>query len=159
MFRIAMENENPMAPKRLCKPAGQSRDTEPSASPLTSRQFDELYEFPIPEPASSYDDAGVIPGLEEVRFSITSNRGCYGACSFCAITSHQGRMIQIRTKQSLVKEARTIAAHPDFKGYIHDLGGPTANFQEIACDRQSETGPCQGRQCLFPSVSESTGHP
>lgn len=153
MFRIAMENENPMAPKRLMQACGDRVVIQnPPASPLTSRQFDELYEFPYTRNQHpSYDDAGGIPGLEEVRFSITSNRGCYGACSFCAITSHQGRMIQIRTKQSLVKEARTIAAHPDFKGYIHDLGGPTANFQEIACDRQSETGPCQGRQCLFPS--------
>lgn len=153
LFQLKSTHENPMKPQRLaqvCKDRVIIQN--PPARPLTTVEFDELYGFPYTRDwHPMYDAAGGVPGITEVQFSITSNRGCYGACSFCAITSHQGRMIQVRSKQSLVQEARALAAHPGFKGYIHDLGGPTANFQASACDKQLEAGPCAGRQCLFPS--------
>ncbi len=153
LFQLRSIHENPMRPQRLAQACGDRVIVQnPPARPLTTREFDELYEFPYTRRwHPMYDGAGGIPGLAEVQFSITSNRGCYGACSFCAITSHQGRMIQVRSKQSLVQETEALVAHPDFKGYIHDLGGPTANFQAPACDKQLEEGPCAGRQCLFPS--------
>ena len=153
LFQLRSIHENPMRPQRLAQACGDRVIVQnPPARPLTTREFDGLYEFPYTRRwHPMYDGAGGIPGLAEVQFSITSNRGCYGACSFCAITSHQGRMIQVRSKQSLVQETEALVAHPDFKGYIHDLGGPTANFQAPACDKQLEEGPCAGRQCLFPS--------
>jgi len=153
LFQMKSTHENPMRPQCLAQACGDRMIIQnPPARPLTTKEFDDLSQFPYTRNwHPMYDEAGGVPGLAEVQFSITSNRGCYGACSFCAITSHQGRMIQVRSKQSLVREAQTLAAHPDFKGYIHDLGGPTANFQAPACDRQLEAGPCAGRQCLFPS--------
>lgn len=152
MFQRKMVHENPMRPERLAEPCGDRVIIQnPPSRPLTTQEFDELYTFPYTRNwHPMYDRSGGIPGITEVQFSITSNRGCYGACSFCAITSHQGRMIQVRSKESLVREAKVLASHPAFKGYIHDLGGPTANFQATACDKQLTAGPCAGRQCLFP---------
>ncbi len=151
-FQLKLLNENPMQPKRLVQSCGDRIIVQnPPSLPLSTRQFDMLYEFPYTRNwHPSYDSQGGVPGLAEVQFSITSNRGCYGACSFCAITSHQGRMVQVRSEQSLVQEARAMTRHPAFKGYIHDLGGPTANFQGPACTKQLTEGPCSGRQCLFP---------
>ncbi len=153
LFQLKSTHENPMKPQRLAQACKDRVIIQnPPARPLTTVEFDELYGFPYTRDwHPMYDTEGEVPGITEVQFSITSNRGCYGACSFCAITSHQGRMIQVRSKQSLVQEARILAAHPDFKGYIHDLGGPTANFQASACDKQLGAGPCTERQCLFPS--------
>ena len=91
-----------------------------------------------------------MPAIQEVKFSIVSHRGCFGGCSFCALVSHQGRIIQARSKESILKEARLLTAMPDFKGYIHDVGGPTANFRLPACHQQQERGTCKGKQCLFP---------
>ena len=91
-----------------------------------------------------------IPAIEEVQFSIVSNRGCFGSCAFCAITHHQGRVISTRSKESIVEEAKRITEMPNFKGYIHDVGGPTANFSREACDKQREFGACKKRECLFP---------
>ena len=97
-----------------------------------------------------YDAAGGVPALEEVRFSLVSCRGCFGGCSFCALTFHQGRIIQSRSHESLLEEAKLLIRDPQFKGYIHDVGGPTANFRFPACEKQLKRGACTNRQCLFP---------
>ncbi len=151
-FNLQMTHENPILGERIIqKCMNRVVVQNPPARPLTNEQFDEIYSLPFTLNAHpDYEDMGGIPALEEVRFSITSNRGCYGSCSFCAITSHQGRMIQTRSKESLVMEAQRMVRHPSFKGYIHDLGGPTANFQGRACDRQETYGPCPTKECLWP---------
>lgn len=97
-----------------------------------------------------YDAAGGVPALAEVKFSITSHRGCFGSCAFCAIHAHQGRIIQARSHESIVREAELLTRMPDFKGYIHDIGGPTANFRHPSCREQLERGTCRGKECLFP---------
>jgi uncharacterized radical SAM protein YgiQ len=122
---------------------------EPPAMPLGSAEFDRVMELPYTRAwHPDYDEAGGIPGLEEVQFSLTSCRGCFGACSFCAITFHQGRLIQTRSHESLVREATALTRHPQFKGYIHDVGGPSANFRMPACAKQTGHGACPDRQCL-----------
>ena len=97
-----------------------------------------------------YKKMGGIPALSEIKFSLTSNRGCFGGCSFCALTFHQGRIIQTRSHENIIEEAETMTHDPDFKGYIHDVGGPTANFRRPACDKQLSKGACVNKQCLFP---------
>ncbi len=120
---------------------------EKPSFPLDHGEFDRLYELPfVREAHPDYPDG--IPALQEVQFSLTSSRGCFGACSFCAITFHQGRLIQTRSIASLEKEARLLARHPQFKGYIHDVGGPTANFRKPSCPKQEQAGSCRDRQCL-----------
>ena len=99
-----------------------------------------------------YDAAGGVPAFSEVKFSISSNRGCFGECSFCALTFHQGRVLQTRSHDSIVREARELTRDPEFKGYINDVGGPTANFFRTACDKQLKHGVCQNRRCLWPTV-------
>ena len=96
-----------------------------------------------------------IPAIEEVKFSLISNRGCFGACNFCALNFHQGRIIQARSHESLIEEAKKIIAYPDFKGYIHDVGGPTANFRQPACDKQKKHGACPTKQCLWPTACKN----
>lgn len=91
-----------------------------------------------------------MPAISEIKFSITSNRGCFGSCSFCALTFHQGRILQTRSHESIIEEAKAMTEEPDFKGYIHDVGGPTANFRQPACSKQMEYGACKNKQCLFP---------
>lgn len=152
-FQLKMMNENPMSKRCLVQECnGRFVIQNPPARPLTTKEFDSLYELPFQRLCHpSYDAKGGIPALKEVQFSITSNRGCYGACSFCAITAHQGRIIQVRSKESLVREATALTKHRDFKGYINDLGGPTANFQCTACEKQQSVGPCAGRQCMYPT--------
>ena len=98
----------------------------------------------------SYEAFGGVPAIREIKFSLISNRGCFGACSFCALTFHQGRIIQARSHESLLREAETLTKEPDFKGYIHDVGGPTANFRFPACEKQLTKGACPSKQCLFP---------
>ncbi len=126
----------------------------PPALPLTTQEFDDVMELPYTRRwHPCYDKKAPngktgIPALAEVLFSLTSVRGCYGACSFCAITFHQGRRIQARSHESLVKEAEALTHHPKFKGYIHDVGGPTANFRQPACQKQLKSGVCKNRQCL-----------
>lgn len=123
----------------------------PPAAPIDQSLFDSIHELPYTRRwHPDYDRAGGIPALSEVQFSLTSNRGCFGSCSFCAIGSHQGRMISTRSTESLVRETKVLARHADFKGYIHDVGGPTANFQGPACTRQALHGPCRTKMCLFP---------
>lgn len=152
-FQLKMINENPMSKRCLVQECnGRFVIQNPPARPLTTKEFDSLYELPFQRLCHpSYDTMGGVPALKEVQFSITSNRGCYGACSFCAITAHQGRIIQVRSKESLVREAEALTKHRDFKGYINDLGGPTANFQCTACEKQQSVGPCAGRQCMYPT--------
>lgn len=152
-FQLKMINENPMSKRCLVQECnGRFVIQNPPARPLTTKEFDSLYELPFQRLCHpSYDAMGGVPALKEVQFSITSNRGCYGACSFCAITAHQGRIIQVRSKESLVREAEALTKHRDFKGYINDLGGPTANFQCTACEKQQSVGPCAGRQCMYPT--------
>ncbi len=117
--------------------------------PLDPGTFDRVMELPYArEWHPDYDAAGGIPGLAEVKFSLTSSRGCFGACSFCAITFHQGRQIQARSHESLLREAAALTRKRDFKGYIHDVGGPTANFRVPSCDKQATRGSCRDRQCL-----------
>jgi len=122
------------------------------AMPLTTAELDEIYELPYQRTYHPiYEAAGGVPAIQEVKFSIVSHRGCFGGCAFCAIVSHQGRIIQSRSHQSIINEAQKIIQLPDFKGYIHDVGGPTANFRQPACAQQLEHGTCRGKQCLFPS--------
>lgn len=123
----------------------------PPAYPLSQKELDEVYELPYTrEYHPSYEAMGGIPALNEVKFSIVSSRGCFGACSFCALTFHQGRTISARSGDSMVSEAKMLAEKPDFKGYIHDVGGPTANFRQPSCEKQLKSGVCKDRQCLFP---------
>ena len=152
-FNIQMMHENPFERKCLVQSSnGRIIVQNPPARPLSQDEFDSLYELPFKRMWHPvYDKDGGVPAISEVQFSITSNRGCYGGCSFCAITNHQGRIIQTRSIDSLVREARILTKHKDFKGYINDLGGPTANFQCPACEKQLTKGPCAHRQCMFPT--------
>ncbi|WKY43289.1 YgiQ family radical SAM protein [Eubacteriaceae bacterium ES2] len=128
----------------------------PPQMPLTQLEFDDLYELPFTyrwHPV--YDEMGGVPALAEVKFSITANRGCFGNCNFCAITIHQGKLIQMRSTDSIVREAKRMINDPDFKGYIHDIGGPTANFSHLGCERQKTRGVCRDRECLTPEPCQN----
>lgn len=139
--------------KRLVEPY---KETEylvqnPPSLPLTTEEMDAVYALPYARTwHPSYDAVGGVPAIQEVKFSLVSNRGCFGGCSFCALTFHQGRRVQVRSHASILKEAEGFLADPDFKGYIHDVGGPTADFRHPACQKQLEKGVCTHRQCLFP---------
>lgn len=123
----------------------------PPAMPLTEVEMDDIYSLPyMRNYHPMYEKNGGIPALSEIKFSITSNRGCFGGCSFCALTFHQGRIIQVRSHKSIIDEAVQMTKDADFKGYIHDVGGPTANFRHTSCDKQLTKGVCMNRQCLFP---------
>ena len=125
----------------------------PQAKPLSQKEMDKVYSLNYMRAwHPSYDKDGGIPALEEVKFSITSSRGCFGSCSFCALTFHQGRVVQSRSHASILAEAQKLIWDKDFKGYIHDVGGPTANFRAPACKKQLDKGTCRDRQCLYPSV-------
>lgn len=118
---------------------------------LSTEELDEVYSLPYMRTYHPcYEAAGGVPGIEEVRFSITHNRGCFGFCNFCSIALHQGRRIQTRSRESIIAEAKKLTELPDFKGYIHDVGGPTANFRLPSCEKQLEKGLCKGRKCLAP---------
>ena len=120
----------------------------PPAAPLSQAEMDAVYRLPFARTYHPmYEEAGGVPAIKEVRFSLTSSRGCFGECSFCALTFHQGRIVQARSHDSLVEEARAITDDPDFKGYIHDVGGPTANFRAPACAKQTE-----GRRLPAPAL-------
>ncbi|MBO5008040.1 MAG: YgiQ family radical SAM protein [Clostridia bacterium] len=119
--------------------------------PLNTKELDAVYALPYMRTwHPMYDEAGGVPAIEEVKFSITNNRGCYGQCNFCALTFHQGRIVQSRSEKSVINEAKKMTWDPDFKGYIHDVGGPTANFYGPGCDKQMETGTCKSKRCLYP---------
>ena len=124
----------------------------PPAAPLTQMEMDDVYSLPYQRTYHpSYEAKGGVPAIKETKFSLISNRGCFGGCSFCALTFHQGRIVQVRSHESLIEEAKEITKDKDFKGYIHDVGGPTANFRHPSCKKQMEHGVCKTRQCLFPS--------
>ncbi len=156
-------HENPFDPTVLLQNSGDRVVVvNPPMRPLTQTEFDRIQELPYNRRwHPRYDNTGGIPALDEVQFSITSNRGCFGSCSFCAITSHQGRIITNRSIASLVHETEEITQLTNFKGNIHDVGGPTANFQDVACDRQKTYGPCQRKLCLYPQpcVNLNDSHP
>lgn len=123
----------------------------PPASPLTTQEMDDIYAYPyVGTYHPSYEVQGGVPAISEIQFSLTSCRGCFGGCSFCALTFHQGRIIQARSHESILDEAKRLTLKSGFKGYIHDVGGPTANFRKPACDKQNKKGACRDRQCLFP---------
>ncbi len=124
----------------------------PPMPPLTQVEMDWVYSLPYERAYHpSYETAGGVPAIEEVEFSITHNRGCFGACNFCSIAFHQGRAITTRSKQSIIDEAVLLSQKPNFKGYIHDIGGPTANFRRTSCLKQLESGLCKGKKCLAPT--------
>ncbi len=146
-------NTDPFSGGRLAEPYGDGRFVvqNPPAKPLSEAELDAVYALPYMRTYHpSYERAGGVPAIAEVKFSLTSCRGCFGGCSFCALTFHQGRIIQSRSHKSLLDEAEILINDPEFKGYIHDVGGPSANFRKPSCDKQTEKGVCQNRQCLFP---------
>ena len=152
-FSVQYKNTDPYVAKTLYEVYGGKTCVvqNPPSLPLTTMEFDDIYELPFMNTYHPmYEAAGGIPAISEVRFSITANRGCYGGCHFCALTFHQGRIMQYRSEESLLKEAKLMTTFPDFKGYIHDVGGPTANFRHPACKKQETKGACPNRQCLFP---------
>ena len=151
-FYIQYSNTDPFSGKRLAEPYERGYVVQnPPSKPLTTKEMDEVYALPyMRNYHPSYEEAGGIPAIREVKFSLISNRGCFGACSFCALTFHQGRIIQVRSHESLVEEAKLLTEEPDFKGYIHDVGGPTANFRFPACEKQMTKGACPHKQCLYP---------
>ena len=144
-------NTDPFTAKRLIEPYGREYVVQnPPQKPLSTREMDDVYALPYQNaPHPSYRQG--VPAIAEVQFSLVSNRGCFGGCSFCALTFHQGRIVQTRSHESILAEAEAMTKHPDFKGYIHDVGGPTANFRHPACGKQLKHGVCPAKQCLFPS--------
>ena len=152
-FYIQYQNTDPYSGKRLVE---KYKDylyvvQNPPSKPLSVMEMDDIYDLPYMRTYHpSYEKDGGIPAISEVKFSLVSNRGCFGGCNFCALTFHQGRIIQVRSHESIIKEAQILVNDKDFKGYIHDVGGPTANFRHKACKKQEEYGACTNKQCLFP---------
>jgi uncharacterized radical SAM protein YgiQ len=152
-FYVQYQNTDPYTGKRLVEAYdnGMYIVQNPPSEPMTQIEMDDVYGLPYMNTYHPmYEASGGIPAISEIKFSLTSNRGCFGACSFCALAFHQGRIIQTRSKESLVNEAIRMTEDKDFKGYIHDVGGPTANFRQPACAKQIGKGACSNRQCLFP---------
>lgn len=151
-FRTQYRNTDPHSARPLLEPCAQGWAVqEPPAFPLDGAALDRLYEFPYARaPHPAYDPFGGVPALEEVRFSLVSSRGCFGACSFCSLAFHQGRIVTARSRASLLREAAALTKLPGFKGNIHDVGGPTANFRRPACPRMAREGACVDRRCLAP---------
>lgn len=153
-FYIQYTNTDPFSGKRLVEPYSDHLYVvqNPPAKPLSQQEMDQIYALPYcHDYHPSYEEAGGVPAIQEVKYSLVSNRGCFGGCSFCALTFHQGRIIQTRSHESILEEARGFIQDQDFKGYIHDVGGPTANFRHMACEKQKVRGACPTRQCLFPT--------
>lgn len=147
-------NTDPFSGKRLVEPYSDHLYVvqNPASKPLSQSEMDRVYSLPYMRTYHpSYEELGGVPAIEEVKYSLISNRGCFGGCSFCALTFHQGRIIQTRSHESLIAEAKKFIWDKDFKGYIHDVGGPTANFRFPACEKQLEKGACPNKQCLFPT--------
>lgn len=152
-FRIQYENTDPFSAKPLIEAYDHHIYViqNPPSMPLSVMEMDDIYDLPYMRTYHpSYEKAGGVPAVSEIKFSLISNRGCFGGCSFCALTFHQGRIVQVRSHESILKEAKEMTKDPDFKGYIHDVGGPTANFRAPACKKQLQKGVCTNRQCLFP---------
>ncbi len=153
-FYLQYANTDPFSAKQLIEPYSEREFViqNPPQKPLSQQEMDEIYALPYCRTYHpSYEALGGVPAIQEVKFSLVSNRGCFGACSFCALTFHQGRIVQTRSHESIVREAEAMTHEADFKGYIHDVGGPTANFRHPACQKQLTKGACQNRQCLFPA--------
>lgn len=153
-FKMQFDEQDPYYGKTVVQGHGNRYIVQNSpALPLTQEEMDHVYSLPYTRKwHPMYDTAGGVPALAEVQFSITSHRGCFGSCSFCAITSHQGRIIQNRSHQSILDEAYRMTTMDGFKGYIHDVGGPTANFRHVACDKQLKVGACKGKTCAAPKA-------
>ncbi|MGL6174047.1 MAG: YgiQ family radical SAM protein [Cellulosilyticaceae bacterium] len=151
-FKIQYEEQDPVTGKTLVQPHGNKYLVQNKPEmPLSRAELDQVYNLPYMKTYHPiYEKDGGIPAIEEVKFSIVSSRGCFGSCSFCALTFHQGRIVQSRSEESILDEARQITELPDFKGYIHDVGGPTANFRGPACSKQLKHGACKKKQCLTP---------
>ena len=156
-FRIQYDEQDPFYGRPIVQKHGDRYVVQNvPALPLTQEQMDAAYNLPYTRKWHPiYDDKGGVPALSEVQFSLVSHRGCFGSCSFCAITNHQGRIIQNRSHQSLIDEAKLMINMDGFKGYIHDVGGPTANFRHLACDKQAVFGACKGRTCAAPEPCEN----
>ena len=152
-FKITYQEQDPIRGRTIVQDQGDKYLVVNKPEVILNREeLDAVYDLPFTkEYHPIYEPMGGIPALEEVKFSIVGSRGCFGNCSFCAITFHQGRAVQSRSKESIVKEAKEMTEMKDFKGYIHDVGGPTANFRHPSCKKQMEHGVCKTRQCLFPS--------
>ncbi|MDF2802379.1 MAG: Radical domain protein [Anaerocolumna sp.] len=157
-FYIQYSNTDPYSGKRLVEKYSDHEYVvqNPPAKPLTQAELDRVYSLPyMREFHPSYIEQGGIPAIEELKFSLISNRGCFGGCSFCALTFHQGRIVQSRSHESILAEANHLIWDKDFKGYINDVGGPTANFRYAACEKQNTKGACINKQCLFPTPCKS----
>lgn len=151
-FLQQYNNQDPVRGRTLVQSHGENYVVQnPPARPLGQGELDAVYALPFMNTYHPvYEELGGVPAIEEVEFSLVSTRGCFGACSFCALTFHQGRIVQSRSKESIINEAKKLVWSPRFKGYIHDVGGPTANFRQAACRHQAKRGACAHRQCLFP---------
>ncbi len=152
-FLKQYQNTDAITAKPLVEPYPNKQYVvvNPPALPLTTQEMDDIYELPYCNTYHpSYEKAGGVPAISEIKFSLTSCRGCFGGCSFCALTFHQGRTIQSRSHESLLREAKAMTKDPEFKGYIHDVGGPTGNFRFPSCEKQLTKGVCRDKQCLFP---------
>jgi len=151
-FGVQYKNQDSISGKAICERYDAKLLVQnPPMPPLERSELDRVYALPyMRDYHPSYKSAGGVPGIEEVKFSLTHNRGCFGGCNFCALAFHQGRTVRSRSVQSVVEEARKITSLPDFKGYIHDVGGPTANFRYPACEKQLTDGVCTSRKCLAP---------
>ncbi len=157
-FQIQYTNTDPYSGKRLVEPYKENEFVvqNPPSKPLTQAEMDRVYSLPyMRDYHPSYEEAGGIPAITEVKFSLVSNRGCFGGCNYCALTFHQGRILQTRSHESILSEAEQLIWDKDFKGYIHDVGGPTANFRHVACEKQNTKGACLNKQCLFPNPCKS----
>ena len=153
-FGVQYENTDPFTARMLAESyaGGIYVVQNPPQKPLTTEEMDDIYALPYQRTYHpSYEKQGGVPAISEIKFSLISNRGCFGACSFCALTFHQGRIVQVRSHESILSEAEELTKEPDFKGYIHDVGGPTANFRHPACEKQLKCGACKNRQCLYPT--------
>lgn len=156
-FVIENKEQNPFIGKTLLQKHGEKYLVQlPPSKPLTQKEMDEIYSLPFNRTYHPrYEKQGGIPALQEVEFSVTDHRGCFGGCSFCAISFHQGRIIQNRSEESVITEVERMTTSPNFKGYVHDIGGPTANFRNMSCKKQLKVGACKDRQCLFPTICPS----
>ncbi|MCI7595289.1 MAG: YgiQ family radical SAM protein [Lachnospiraceae bacterium] len=153
-FNIQYENTDPFTGKVLVEgyPGGLYVVQNPPQEPLNREEMDAIYELPFARTYHpSYEEKGGVPAINEIQFSLISNRGCFGGCNFCALTFHQGRIVQSRSHESILKEAEQMTKEKGFKGYIHDVGGPTANFRHPSCEKQLKVGVCKHRQCLTPT--------
>lgn len=155
--RLQYLEQNPYTGKVLVQKHGDKYLIQnPPSMPLNTKELDRVYSLPYTrEYHPMYEKFGGIEAIKEVKFSIAANRGCFGGCNFCALAFHQGRIVTSRSEESIVNEAKKMTYDPDFKGYIHDVGGPTANFTAVACDKQNTLGACKNKQCLYPGVCKN----